>query len=183
VTADAARDDAPAVGQLLAVRFEAQKGDIVEVRLADTVHLWRGDFDDEHFGEELDGGTEQVTGVADGTVFLEADRDVNVRGDLVVDRIVGQGAATEGFDVGQVDLGPHRGLGVIELVAGTDDLDLTEARDEAGDVALAHAVLLTELGQSGEEVVAVVEGDGEAAAEGQFVATHGRLPAGWWLGG
>lgn len=168
---------------LLAVRSEAQEWHVVEVGLADAVHLWRGYFDDEHFGEELNGGAEQVAGVADGAVFLEADRDVDVWGDLVVDGVEGEGATAERFDVGQVDLGPHWGVGVVEFVAGTDDLDLAEAGDEARDVALAHPVLLAELGQGGEEVVAVVEGDGEAAAEGQFVATHGRLPAGWWLGG
>jgi hypothetical protein len=43
---------------------------------------WR--LDDEHFSEELDGGAEQMAGVAGGAVFLEADRDVDVWGNLVV---------------------------------------------------------------------------------------------------
>lgn len=97
----------------------------------------------------------------------------------LVGLVPGEGAAAEGFDVGQVDLGPHGCVRVVKLVAGADDLDLAEAGDEAGDVALAHPVLAAEVGQGGEEVVAVVEGDGEAAAEGEFVATHGRLPVRW----
>jgi hypothetical protein len=48
------------VEPLLAIRSEAQEGDVVEIALADAVHLWAGDFDDEHFGEELDGGAEQT---------------------------------------------------------------------------------------------------------------------------
>ncbi|MBM7775554.1 hypothetical protein JOD54_005758 [Actinokineospora baliensis] len=63
---------------------------------------------------------------------------------------------------------------VVEFVAGADDLGFGEACDEAGDVSLAEVVVAAELVEGFEEVVAVVEGDGEAAAEGEFVATHSR---------
>jgi hypothetical protein len=64
--------------QLFVVRFEAEEWHVVEVGFAHAVNLWRGDFDDEHFGEKLDCGAEQVAGVAGGAVFLEADRDVEL---------------------------------------------------------------------------------------------------------
>jgi hypothetical protein len=52
----------PWADPLLAVGYEAQEWDVVEIELADAAHLWAGDFDDEHFDEELDGGAEQVAG-------------------------------------------------------------------------------------------------------------------------
>src|SRR5438067_11201491 len=97
------------------VGAEPEKRNVVEVGLADAVHLWCGDFDDEHLGEELDLCAKQVAGVADGAVFLQADRDVDVRCDTVVAWVVGEGAAAESFDIGQVDLGPHGCVRVVEL--------------------------------------------------------------------
>jgi hypothetical protein len=140
--------------------------------LTDAVHLRGSDLDDQHLGEELDAGAEQMTGVTSGTVFLETDGHMDVRYDPIVDLVISERAAAESLDVSQVDLGLYRCVGIIEPVAGADDLDLAET----GDEALAHIVVAAELVQGGEEVVAVVEGDGEAAAEDQFVATHGSLP-------
>ncbi|GAA3457998.1 hypothetical protein GCM10018963_00110 [Saccharothrix longispora] len=118
---------------------------------------------------------QQVAGVAGGAVFLEADGDVDVGVNLVIGLVVGEGAAAEGLDVGEVDLGPDRRLGVVQLLAGADDVDFAEASYEARDVGVADMVLCAEVGQGGEEVVAVVEGDAEAAAEGQFVAADDGL--------
>jgi hypothetical protein len=49
VAANAARDGAPASEPLFTIQFETQEG-TSEVALADVVHLWAGDFDNEHFG-------------------------------------------------------------------------------------------------------------------------------------
>lgn len=172
-----ARCDSRRTWLLPDVGSELHERNVVEVGLADAVHRRVVDFDDQHFGEELDLGAEQVAGVAGCAVFLEADGDVNVGCDPLVGLVPGEGAATESFDVGEVDSCPHGRVGVVDFVAGADDLDLAEAGDETGDVALADVVVVAEVSQGREEVVAVVEDDGEAAAEGQFVATHGRFPA------
>jgi hypothetical protein len=115
--------------------------------------------------------------VAGGAVFLEADRDVNVGCYSAACLFVGEGAAAECLDVGQVERRPDRCLGVVEFLAGSDDLDLAESGDEGRDVPVAHVVLLAELAQRGEEVLAVVEGDPETAAQGELMATHSRLLA------
>ena len=119
-----------------------------------------------------------MAGVPSGTVLFEADRDVDVGVNLAVGFVVGEGAAAERFDIGEVDLGPDRCLGILKLVARADDVDFAEAGDEAGDVGVSDLVLVAEGGQFGEEVVAVVEGDTEAAAEGEFMAAHGRSLSG-----
>ncbi|MFT7837702.1 hypothetical protein Q5530_16330 [Saccharothrix sp. BKS2] len=163
------------VGVEVLLWAEVQLWDVVEVGVAAAQQCGAGDLDDEHLGEELDLCSQQVAGAAGGAAFLEADRDVDVGVDLVVGLVEGEGAATEGFDVGQVDFRPDRCFGVGQLFAGADDVDVAEAGDEAGDVGVADMVLCAELGQCGEEVVAVVEGDAEAAAEGQFVAADDGL--------
>ena len=63
----------------VAGRHELKRGHVVEVGGRGSVHGGVGDLDDEHLGEELDRCSQQMTGVAGGAVFLEADRDVDVR--------------------------------------------------------------------------------------------------------
>ncbi|WP_158609967.1 hypothetical protein [Micromonospora musae] len=67
---------------------------------------------------------------------FEADADVDMRQDLVLGLVVGDGAA-ERIDVGQVNAVPHGCLGAAEPLACADDLDTAEASDEDGDVAVA----------------------------------------------
>src|SRR6266498_5475519 len=121
-----------------------------------------------------------MAGVCGGAVLLEPDRDVDVRQDRLFGLVVGDGAAAERFDVGQVHAGPDRRLRVVELGAGADDLGLGEARDEHWNVAVPDPVGVAELVEGGEEVLAVVEGHAEGSADRQFLATHARLPQRWW---
>lgn len=51
---------------------------------------------------------------AGNAMRLEADGQLDVRLDGVAVGIVGKGAAAEGPNVGEPDLGPHRGLGGVE---------------------------------------------------------------------
>jgi hypothetical protein len=85
-------------------------------------------------------------------VGLEADGHVDVRGNALAALVVGEVPAAEGLDVLQVDLRPDRCPGIVEFVAGTDEVDLGEAGDERGDVALP-------------DVGAAVDADGERTAE------------------
>lgn len=87
--------------------------------------------------------------------------------------------ASHRLDPGQVDLAPHWGLWVFQLLARAYDLGLGEARDEHGDVSVPNAVAAAELGGRGKEVVAVVEGHPEGSAGGQLVAAQDS-PLGMW---
>lgn len=113
-----------------------------------------------------------MTGVAEGRAFLEPEAGVNVRQDAAGLGVVAKGAAAEGFDVGEVDLGPDGGTGVGELFAAADDLGFGEPGNEHRDVALADVVGSAERGESVDEIVTVVEDDAEGSAGCQFMATH-----------
>lgn len=63
-----------------------------------------------------------------GRAFFEAKARVDMWQYPVGLRVVAQGAAAEGFDVGEVDFGPYGGAGVGEFLAGPDDLGLGETR-------------------------------------------------------
>src|SRR5207247_2041899 len=52
---------------------EPEEGYVVQVMVAGAGHLGCVDLDDDHFGEELDLGGQQVAGVGGGRVFFEAD--------------------------------------------------------------------------------------------------------------
>lgn len=94
---------------------------------------------------------------------------MNVRQHAVGLGVVAKGATTEGFDVGEVDLGLDGGG---EFLAGADDLGFGEPGDEHRDVALVDVVCGAERGECVEEVVVVVEGDAEGPAGCQFMAAH-----------
>lgn len=142
------------------------------------------DLDDKHFGEELDLRAEEMACVRGGAVRLDPDTHMDVRGHLLSGRILGEGAAAERLDTRKMNRIPDRGVRVIDRVAGADDLNPPEPGDEARYVPLPHVVFLAEVGQRGKEVIAVVDGDRKAAAQGEFVTTHGPLPdrSGPWLG-
>src|SRR6266540_3707614 len=117
-----------------------------------------------------------MAGVPGGTVFLQPDRYMDVWLDLVLVSVVRDRAASMGLDVGEVDVRPHGCLWVVELLTGTDDLCFSEASDEGRYESLPYIVGPAELGKCGHEVVAMVEGDTEGTADGQFMAAHGRTP-------
>src|SRR5690606_28441139 len=107
-----------------------------------------------------------------GGVFLEADRDMDMGLDSTGVGVVGQGAATECFDVAEMDFRPDGSSRVVEAVAGADEVDLAEPGDERGNVALANVVGAAEFVEGGVEVVAVVEDEAEGSSEAEFVGTH-----------
>jgi len=74
-------------------------------------HLGCIDLDNDHLGEELDRRGEQVASVRCGGVFLAPDRCVDVGQDSVA-LILGDRAASEGLDVGDVDLRPDGASGL-----------------------------------------------------------------------
>jgi hypothetical protein len=68
-------------------------------------------------------------------VYPVADRSFrpsDVRDDALVLFVVGDGAAAEGFGVGQVDLRPDRGGRVLESVACPDEVGLGERGGRQG---------------------------------------------------
>jgi hypothetical protein len=70
------------------------------------------------------------------------------------------------------DLGPDGGVGVVELVAGADDVGLGERRDEHRDVAGPDLVGGAELLQRGEEPLTGVEPEPERPAGDELMAVH-----------
>ena len=109
---------------------------------------------------------------------LLANRHMDVGEHYAGSGVIRQCAGAEGFDPGQMNLAPDGRLGILELLAGADDLGLGEPGDEHRDVALAEVVVVAERGQRWEEVFPVVEGHGQGAADGQFVAAHEGLTSG-----
>lgn len=78
--------------------------------------------------------------------------------------VVGNGASAERLDIREANGGPHRRLRIIKFLARADDLGLGEACDEDRDEALPDLVGAAEVGESREEIFAVIEGYGEATA-------------------
>src|SRR5438876_9834642 len=89
--------------------------------------------------------------------------------------LVGDRAARECLDVLQVHRGPYGCPGVVQLLAGPDDLRLPEAGKEHRQITLDNPVAATEVVQGLEEVLPVVEGDAEGPPKGELVAVH-RAP-------
>jgi hypothetical protein len=59
--------------------------------------------------------------------------------------VVREGAATDRLDVLEVAGAPNRGVGIVEVFAGADELDVSHADYEHRDEALPYVVLGTEL--------------------------------------
>jgi hypothetical protein len=72
LTADR-RSSRPSPGSTAAGVSELQQWHVVEVRFAYPAQGRCGDLDDHHFGEELDGGRQQVAGVSGRAVSFEPD--------------------------------------------------------------------------------------------------------------
>jgi hypothetical protein len=68
----------------------------------------------------------------------------------------------------EVDRAPDRGVGVLELLTGADQLDVSHTGDEHRDETLPYLVPGTEVGQCRVEVVAMVEVDDERPTHGHF---------------
>lgn len=151
---------------------EPEQGHVVQRWFLGTEHGGRGDLDEQHLNEELYSGGEEMAGITEGAAFFEAEAGVNVRQHAVCLGVAAKGATTEGFDVGEVDLGPDGGTGVGEFLASADDLGFGEPGDEHRDVALADVVGGAERGEGVEEVFVMIEGDAEGSAGCQFMAAH-----------
>jgi transposase len=114
------------IGQLIALvaeptgrSLEGKKRHVVQAVIPGAGHFRREDLHDEHLGEELNVGRQQVARVGRRRVFLESDGDMNMR-ENPVGIIPGDRAAPEGFDVRYMHLRPYRGLRIFELLAGAD---------------------------------------------------------------
>jgi hypothetical protein len=94
---------------------EGEQGHVVQGGVARARHLRSGDLYDEHLGQELDLGRDQVAGVRRGGVFFEANRDVDMRGDPIT--VTSDRPASQSLDVRHVHRRPYRCLRVRELLA------------------------------------------------------------------
>ncbi|HET9654592.1 MAG TPA: hypothetical protein VFP72_04515 [Kineosporiaceae bacterium] len=82
-----------------------------------------GDLNDDHLDQELDLGTEQVAGVTDGGVFLQAVGEMQVGHQRAAFRVTRQRSSPDGFDVAQLNGIPDRGRRITQTPAGADQVD------------------------------------------------------------
>src|SRR4051794_58507 len=105
-----------------------------------------------------------MTGVCSRGSGLFTYRCMDVREHSARFRVVGQRSAAERLNARDMDLAPHRRFWILELLAGTDNIYLGEARDKHGDVTVPNPVLLAEHRKRREKVVTMVEGHTERTA-------------------
>jgi hypothetical protein len=93
--------------------------------------------------------------------------------DRVILRVVGQCTAAHCLDILQMDVAPDGGVGVLQLFACSDKLNVPHSGDEHRNESLPHLAGQAEFGQRCVEIVAVVEMDCKGSSHGEFGSAQG----------